>query len=215
MNHDFLHRPAARLLGTLAICLGVAPLASAGLIASFENDAEGWTINAAENAAYSITGFSTTEGVTDGTYSMIVEGTAAPSYGQLLVSPASTTLTAELANAMEVSIDVTAAPGAFDWGSQWSAVINNADLGYTSLDGFGYSGFIGPGASGTLTWALTAAQRATLAGSAADSTLIFQVGGGGPGTAYVDNVRTTEVPEPTALALLTLAAATALRGRRR
>lgn len=207
--------PLRRLALGLALGAVLTTSASAGLLASFENDAEGWTINTSENAAYSISGFSTTDGVTDGTYSMVVTGTANPSYGQMLVSPDSTALTGELATATQVSIDVTTAPGSFGFGSQWTAVINNADLGYTSLDGFSYSGFVGPGASGHLVWNITAAQRAVLAGSAASSSLIFQVGGGDAGTMYVDNVRLAQIPEPSSLALLTIIGTAAVRFRRR
>ncbi len=207
--------PLLRLALALVVGTALSTSASAGLLASFENDAEGWTINAAENAAYAISGFSTTDGVTDGAYSMIITGTAAPSYGQLLVSPGSAALTAQLATATQVSIDATTAPGAFGFGTQWTAVINNPELGYTSLDAFSYSGSVGPGASGHLSWNITPAQRAVLAGSANSSTLIFQVGGGASGTMYVDNVRLAQIPEPSSIAVLTLASSAALRLRRR
>ncbi len=217
MNVSSCHSPshALRIALGLALVGFASGTASAGLLASFENDAEGWTINTSENATYAFNGFSTTDGVTEGTYSAIITGGAAPSYGQLLVSPASTALTAELATAAEVSIDVATAPGAFGFGTQWSAVINNADLGYTSLDGYTYTGAVGPGASGQLVWNITPAQRAVLAASSESSTLIFQVGGGDAGTMYVDNVRLTPVPEPSSLAMLMVLAGAALRLRRR
>jgi hypothetical protein len=44
--------------------------------------------------------------------------------------------------------------------------------------------------------------------------LIFQVGGGGGGTMYLDNLRATPVPEPAALGLLTLGSLMTMRRKR-
>lgn len=209
-----LGRPVLRPLAPLCL-IGLAATLPAGatVLASFENDAEGWTINTGENASYSIAGYSTATGVTDGSYSIEIIGTASPSYGQLLVGPSSTGLTDLLEDSATISIQVTTDAG-FGFGTQWSAIINNADLGYTSLDGFGYSGFVGPSSSGQLSWSLTPAQRATLATSSAESQIIFQVGGGDGGTMWLDQVETTAVPEPATGGLLGLTAL-ALAGRRR
>jgi len=203
----------------VAVLLGAflfAPCARAGLIESWENTDDGWVIVVAENPAYTSAGFSTTSGVTNGTYSWNITGTAAPTYGQMLRSPLTLANTATMAGAATISIDVLTTPGSFGFFQQWSAVVNNADTGYTSLDGFAFSQSPVIGSQSTLTWTVPAGVRTTLAGSANPTEIIFQVGGGnsaGNNSMFLDNVRTTEVPEPAMLSLVGLACVSVIRRR--
>ncbi len=73
------------------------------LLNSWENSQEGWTIN---EANWTSTGFSTTAGVTAGSYSWELTAASGPDYGLALTGPSSTNLTALLANAASVSLDV-------------------------------------------------------------------------------------------------------------
>src|SRR5262249_16196524 len=117
---------------------------------------------------------------------------AAPGYGQMLRSPSTALITSILSRAQSVSVDVLADPS-FGY-QQWSLITNGGSLGYHSVDGFSFSQSPTLMQESTLTWNISGADRAAYAAGAATSTpiqLIFQVGGGGGGTMYLDNLRTT------------------------
>lgn len=198
-------------LAFLVAIMAAGTNCDAELLNSWENDAEGWTILQGD---YASAGFNTSIGVTDQTYSwQIAGGPAGPSYGGFLEGPSTTALTSTLASAEQLLIDVTVPTGGdFGWFLQWTAIVDNADTGYTSLDGYSYSqsANIGDSNPKTLMWTIPASMRATLAASSNPTKIVFQVGGGSNGsvnnTMYLDNLRTVAVPEPTTLVLAGLAA---------
>jgi hypothetical protein len=210
-------------LGNLAILAVVAAAAAdchGALLNSWENDAEGWTIL---QGAYATAGYDTGVGVTNQTYSWkIAGGTAGPSYGGFIEGPSTMALTSALAGADQLLIDVTVPTGGdFGWYLQWTAIVDNADTGYTSLDGYTYSqtANIGSSSPKTLTWTISSAMRTTLAASSNPTKILFQVGGGSNGgtnnTMYLDNLRTTAaIPEPTSAVLAGLTALLALAARK-
>ena len=198
-------------LAALAFVVTVGINCDAALINSWENDAEGWTFI---NANYATAGFDTAIGVTDQTYSwQIAGGAAGPDYGGFIEGPSTMALTSTLAGAGQILVDVTVPTGGdFGWYLQWSAIVDNTDTGYTSLDGYGYSQSpnIGDSNPKTLMWTIPAAMRATLAASSNPTKILFQVGGGSNGatnnTMYLDNLRTVPaVPEPTTIGLALIA----------
>ena len=198
-------------LATLAFVVTVGINCDGALINSWENDAEGWTFN---NANYATAGFDTAIGVTDQTYSwQIAGGTAGPDYGGFIEGPSTMALTSTLAGADQLLVDVTVPTGGdFGWYLQWTAIVDNADTGYTSLDGYSYSqtAAIGDSNPKTLMWTIPAAMRATLAASSNPTKILFQVGGGSNGatnnTMYLDNLRTVPaVPEPGTIGLAMIA----------
>ncbi|HEX3627201.1 MAG TPA: hypothetical protein VH280_17480 [Verrucomicrobiae bacterium] len=165
------------------------------LLNSWENSLEGWTI--AESGNWSTTGYSTTTGVTAGTYSWNLTAAAGPDYGVALVGPSSTALTAQLVDAGSISIDVlTPVSGSFGYYQQWDLQVNQpGGAGTISLDGNTYnqSPAIG-GPQSTLTWAVPASVREALAGHPSLPVyLSFSIGGGGSGTMYVDYLRVNPV----------------------
>lgn len=207
-------------LAILAIVCAIGLDCQGALLNSWENDAEGWTIL---QAPYSTAGFDASIGVTDQAASWkIAGGTAGPNYGGFLASPSTMGLTSLLANADQLLIDVTVPTGGdFGWFLQWTAIVNNADTGYTSLDGYSYSqsANIGSSVPKTLMWTVPATMRATLAASTNPTNIVFQVGGGSNGgtnnTMYLDNLRTVPVPEPSFVALVGLPALIGLAARMR
>jgi hypothetical protein len=196
------------------MCGLAAEARGAVLLESWENTANGW-VTTSEQPTYAVGGFSTTSGVTDGTYSITLAGTAAPNYGQMFRGLQTTTLTGQLATAQSVSVDVLA-DSSFGY-QQWSLILNGGGLGYFSVDGFSFNQSPVLGAESTLTWTITPATRATLAANPTAATqIIFQVGGGAPGSMQLDNLRFTPVPEPAAAGALSLLAGVVLsRVRRR
>jgi hypothetical protein len=180
---------------------------------SWENSVEGW--GSVEPTLWTSSGFSTTTGVTQGTYSWILTASGGPDYGTAIGGTASTTLTAELANASSVSVNVLATGFSY---MQWSLALNGGGLGFTSVDGYSYSQSPTIGTESTLTWTISSALRTTLAANLTTPTsLNFLIGGGNPGTIYMDNLTITElaVPEPTTLAIAGLGAVGLLAVRRR
>ena len=185
--------------------------ASAQLIESFENTLDGWTV---QNGSYTA-GFSTTTGVTDGSYSLSLTGTTGPNYGQMLGSPSTTLLTSELAGASALSFDVYAPGGSFGYYLQFDVDINNSDTGYQSLDSYSYPG-VSIGGETTITVPISASLQSALAASPNGTSIYIQVGGGfsdGNETFYLDNIRL--VPEPATLALFGLGMAGVMVFRRR
>jgi hypothetical protein len=215
-------------LSALARCAALSALvwasaASPGhavLLNSWENSVEGWGIL---QAPYSTAGFSTTTGVTDQAYSWQIVGTDNPDYSAMLGGPSTLALTAILATTDKILVDVTIPTGGdFGWFQQWQAVVNNTDTGYLALGppigtyAYNQSPTIGDSIPDTLSWSLSPAVRATLAASTNPTSIVFQVGGGDPGgTFYVDNLRTTPIPEPAAGVMLAAGAAALAVVRRR
>ncbi len=181
------------LIGALGF--GISTAQCQTLLNSWENSLEGWTI--AESGIWSTTGFSTTTGVTAGSYSWNLTAASGPDYGVALVGPSSTALTAQLENAGSISIDVlTPVSGSFGYYQQWDLQVNQpGGAGTISLDGNTYdqSPAIG-GPQSTLTWAVPASVREALAGHPTLPVyLSFSIGGGGSGTMYVDYLRVNPV----------------------
>src|SRR6476646_1103563 len=83
----------AGVVGLLAINATTAR--AAVLIESCENTTDGWGVY---QAPYSSAGFSTTTGVTDGSYSWNITGTAGPDYSAMCGSASSMALTTLLSN---------------------------------------------------------------------------------------------------------------------
>jgi hypothetical protein len=171
---------------------------------SWENTLDGWTV---QDPTYT-PGFSTKLGVTDGTYSLSLTGTQAPGYGQMLLSSYTPAWTAELGAATSVSLDVFGQSGSFNGFLQFDIDLNNADAGFTSIDGFSYPGISPDGTEHTITIAMPAAYAAALAASTNSTQIAIQIGGGyaaGNETMYLDNLRVFDVvPEPSTFALLGL-----------
>jgi hypothetical protein len=194
---------AAACLGATLLLLMLADGARAGvLVESWEGSANGW-VTSSENASYSITGTDSSNGVTNGSTSLAVTGSAGPSYGQMLDSPFSMSNTTTLQTAANISVDVLAG-SSFGY-QQWTCVINNPETGYASLDGFSFSQSPVLGTESTLTWTIPAAVHNALVASPNASQIIFQVGGGGGGTMYLDNLQVpAQVPEPATIGVLVL-----------
>ncbi len=176
--------------------LGISRAQSQTLLYSWENSLEGWTIS--EPGIWSTGGFSTTTGVTAGTYSWNLTAASGPDFGTALVGPSSTNLTALLANASSLSVDVlTPVAGSFGYYLLFDVDVNQpGGAGTISLDGGAYnqSPSIG-GPESTLTWTMPQSIRTALLNNPTLPTyLTFQIGGGGGGTMYVDNLRATLLP---------------------
>src|SRR5215469_11451324 len=176
------------------IGMGISVARCQTLLNSWENSLEGWTI---AEGNWTTTGYSTTTGVTAGTYSWNLTAASNPDYGVALVGPSSTTLTTQLINAGSVSIDVlTPVGGSFGYYLQFDLEVNQpGGAGTISLDGYTYnqSPAIG-GSESTLTWAVPATVREQLAAHPSLPVyLTFQIGGGGGGTMYLDYLRINPV----------------------
>lgn len=175
---------------------------SAQLLESWEGTLDGWTV---QQAAYAYAP-STKFGVTDQTYSAALTGTASPTYGQMLLSPFVASWTPLLANAGTISLDIFTPPASFGFFLQFDIDLNNADAGFTSIDGFSYPATV-IGSEYTWSYAIPAAYAAALAASSNPTQIAIQIGGGfsdGNETMYLDNLRVTPIPEPSTIALLGL-----------
>jgi hypothetical protein len=187
---------------------------------SWENTSDGWSTIGGNMISE---GFSTTFGVTEGTYSLILgdasTATSGPNYAGQWGSTASTALTADLANATSVTLDVYVPSGDFGGFLQWDLALNGGGLGYQSVDGYNYHESATIGSEAVLTWTIPTAMQATLAANPTLATsLNFQIGGGftsAADAAYLDDLTIT-VPEPTTMALcgLGMAGLVALRRRK-
>ncbi|HTQ37587.1 MAG TPA: PEP-CTERM sorting domain-containing protein [Pirellulales bacterium] len=205
----------------LAIVAMVASLVAsqlkAQLVESWENTLDGWSVPPSYNLQNGsgqfgpiTTGFDTSNGVTNGTYSLAITGTGTggSNYGQVLASPSTNAMTALLANAQSLSLDVYTPGGSFGYYLQFDFDINNADTGFQSLDAYSYPG-TSIGSETTFTVPISASLRSTLSTSTNPTEIDIQIGGGnttGNNTMYLDNLRLTPVPtpEPASLALLGL-----------
>jgi hypothetical protein len=179
------------LIGMLG--LGISIAQSQTLLNSWENSQEGWTIN---EGNWSTTGFSTTTGVTAGTFSWELTATSVD-YGTVLTGPSSTALTALLGNSTSISVDIVVPhSGDFGFGEQIDLGVNLPGFGYLSFDNNNYIGSPvvgGPGS--TMTWTVPPSIRATLLENPTlAASLSFRIGGGAGGTMFIDNLRATVLP---------------------
>ena len=181
--------------GAMTIYLDNLRVTPVGLVNSWENSLEGWTIN---ETNWTTTGFSTNTGVTSGYYSWELTAAAGPDYGVAFTGPASTNLTTELANTASISVNVlTPTAGSFGYYQQWDLEVNQpGGAGTLSLDGGDYSQSPAIGGSeSTLTWTMPQSIRtALLSYPTLPASLSFKIGGGGGGTMYVDNLQATLQP---------------------
>jgi len=77
----------------LQTALAQYPIGAVNGLESWENTLDGWTVDPlGKNPTYTGS-FNTTNGVTDGSYSLALTGLTYPNYAQLLSTPTSTNLT--------------------------------------------------------------------------------------------------------------------------
>lgn len=202
----------AALLSATAFTLNFQPTQAATvLVESWENTLDGWTVSGGGVGSSS---FSTAQGVTDGSFSLDLNYASNPTYGTPLFSAYNSSWTSILANNPRVSLDVYTPPASFGYYLQIQLWVDNADTGYFQ-DGSYFGTTIG--SETTITFPdLPSAQLAILAASSNPTQIGFQIGGGGAGDVFLDNLRVQSVPEPGTLALLGLGALglLGLRGRR-
>jgi hypothetical protein len=186
---------------------------------SWENSLDGWGTVAGGNMTFG--GFSTTTGVTEGSYSLVLDSASGsgPNYGNQFASAASTALTLDLANASSVTLDVYVPGGDFGYYLQWDLALNQqGGLGYQSVDGYNYQASA-IGSESVLTWTIPTSMQATLAANPTLATSVnLQIGGGFTSTSdavYLDDFTITDVPEPSTMALCGLGMAGLVALRRR
>jgi len=207
----------AVLMGAGVLLIQSASAQTVNVIDSWENSTEGW---GTDGTIWTSGGFSTTTGVTLGTYSWILNASASPGYAFAFGGTATTAITADLANATAVQIDVLATGFSYQ---QWDLDLNSGAFtvalggSYQSTDAYSFPQSPVIGTESTLTWTITPAMQALLAANpTATTSLNFQIGGGNAGTMYLDNLRIVEaVPEPSVFALIGLGATGLLAMRRR
>jgi len=189
----------------IALALFLPRLASAQLIESWENTLDGWTFDPSYNSQLGFTqGFSSTTGVTNGSYSLsITSAGPGPNYGQLLEGTYSYYNTVALANSTDLLLDVDTTPAAFGYFLQLDAEINNADTGFVSVDSYAFPSTT-IGSETTVSFAISPTIAAELAASSNPTQIEISAGGGsGGGTMYLDNLRgngpAVVLPEPMSL----------------
>src|SRR5215469_3354542 len=122
-NHPIMKRKLLALVGLLGLSISLVQ-AQTVMLNSWENSTEGWSI--LETSAWTSDGFSTSNGVTQGTYSWALTTPNNPNYGNTLQGPSSTSLTALLAHAATLSMDVQVATNApaFGYGLQIDLIVS-------------------------------------------------------------------------------------------
>ncbi|HEY1922724.1 MAG TPA: PEP-CTERM sorting domain-containing protein [Tepidisphaeraceae bacterium] len=225
-------RGALGALAVAGLCMMRPATAHGQLIEGFENTLDGWTYVPTYNptdAGYAgQETFSTTTGVTQGSYALVVNSGAVArtlnglDYGNFMVSPRTTTLESLLAGATSITIDYNN-PGNLAYGPQIDLDIDGA-TGYNSLDGYGYP--TPPLGQSTAVYSLTSAERSAMAADLASATpigvnLVLQIGGPAPSAIntpllYIDNIQAVQpVPEPASIGMLGIGAAYLLKRRRK
>jgi hypothetical protein len=220
--------PMAAGLSSIAVALACQSASAQSVVynESWENSSDGWGTIGGNMVSG---GFSATTGVTEGSYSLILDGPATagsggggPNYAGQWGSTASTALTADLANAISVTLNVYVPAGDFGYYLQWDLALNQSGgLGYQSVDGYSYSQSATIGGEKTLTWTIPSSMQATLAANPTlPTSLNFQIGGGftsASDAVYLDQLEITDaaVPEPASIALLGMGAAALLKFARR
>ena len=207
------------LMAAAAAVLGLATMAPAAtLLTSFENSMAG--------TRQPYTSFSTTTGVSEGSYSLAI-ALPAPTfnatdnnYGLYAQAFKFSTNYQTLINApvKQLAIDVTmpVAPSN-QWWWQLQLVLNAQTFGYKASPTLNANANAIPSPT-TLTWDYSALDFSTLPATPTYQEIVFVVNAGGDATfvpapnIYVDNLRI--VPEPTALAGLMLASLALVRRRR-
>ncbi|MGW8181273.1 MAG: hypothetical protein ACWGQW_21290, partial [bacterium] len=181
--------------------LGISVAQSQTLLNSWEDSLEGWSV--IQTGTWTSDGFSTTEGVTEGSYSWQLTTTAVD-WGQTLQGPTSAELTLQMANAASLSMDITVdtnSPPNFGWGFQIDLEVNQpGGVGTLSVNDYFYEGIynpqLGSGQANTITWPVLQAVRTALnAFPNLPCYLTLSVGGGGGGTVYFDNLRLSMIPQ--------------------
>ena len=188
-----------RIVTLIGACgLGMAAARSQTLLNSWETSLDGWTV--ANAADFTNGGFSTTTGVTDGAYSWVVRNkTGHFNWDQVgddpdLQGPASTGLTALLGRAVSLTLDVyvpTNAPytGNFVWGLEFSLYLSQPGGVRVVPISMRENGAI-LGATNTLTFSVAESLRAALLGhSELPCSLRLAMGGGDPGTIFLDRLQ--------------------------
>jgi hypothetical protein len=188
----------------LALLSGAVVSNAQTLINSWENSPEGWSI--LETGTWTSDGFVTSNN-TQGSYSWKLTSTGVD-YGDTLRGPSSTGLTAIMANAASVNMDIVIDPTApsFAWGIQLDLAVNQpGGIGEMSVSNSTYPGGVfgnalTNGSTNTLTFPVSQTFSTALdAYPNLPCYLILKVGGGAGGTMYIDNLRANLIPEPTGL----------------
>jgi hypothetical protein len=203
-RNRILAKSATLVVGAMLASTAKSASATTTLIESWENTLDGWQVPAPAGSNSSFTpAFSTTTGVTNGSYSLAITGTTSPNYTQMLISPSTTVLTQDLGVATAVTLDVDTPAGSFGGYLQFDCDINNSNTGFVSLDSYSYPATT-IGSETTLTFTLPAGLAAQLAASSSPTSIDFQIGGGysaGNETMYLDNLSivggTPPPPPPT------------------
>jgi len=209
-------------IALLALTVINAP-ASTTLVESWENTVDGWSAV----SPWASTGFSTTTGVTAGSYSWNVTASAANwAMNSAFYSASTVGLTTLLSGSSSLSFDVDVpSSSAFGYALYFDVAVyqpagnlagttTGSTASFASLDGYGWTAATLGGES-TLTWSMPASLATALAANPSAPTSIFiMTYNGGTGTMYLDNM-TVVVPEPSTLAFLALGGLCGLLLRRR
>ena len=208
------------------LAFAVVNVSASTLIESWENTADGWSTI----SPWSSGGFSTTTGVTAGSYSWLLNCSAANwAMNSAVYSAGTVGMTTTLANSSSLSFDV-AVPSSSAFGGLYglyfdvavyqpagnlAGTTTGSTTTFASLDGYGWT--LGPsGGSATLTWSMPTVLANALGANPSVATYLYIMAyTGGSGAMYVDNVTVTPVPEPGTLAFFGLGGLCGLLLRRR
>jgi hypothetical protein len=185
---------------------------------SWENNLDGWTV---AGGNMTLAGFSSTLGVTEGSYSVgLGAPLGAPNYGIQFSSSASTALTLSLASASQITMDAYVPAGDFGSLLKFDLIVSQkTGMVSVSLDNSTFSQSADIGGEKILTWTIPASVQTTLAANPTKQTsLIFEIGGNSTSpndVVYLDNLQVVGVPEPSTMALAGLGMAGWLVIRRR